>query len=208
MILDEELVERARAGDRPALEQLLRLLAPRVHAICRRICIDAHDAEDAAQEALVAVVRGLSRFDGRSSITTWVHRVTTNACLDEVRRIRRRPVPVEAVSGTEVPDGAAGPEDHALGASSRRDLAAALEALPEEFRVAVVLRDVADLDYAEIAEILSVPIGTVRSRIARGRGRLADLLSEAAAGNQEGRLDVQLSSRSTGDPPTTAGPTS
>jgi RNA polymerase sigma-70 factor (ECF subfamily) len=208
MTIDPGLVDRARGGDRSALEELLRLLAPRVHVICRRICIDAHDAEDAAQEALVAVVRGLPRFDGRSSITTWVHRVTTNACLDEVRRIRRRPVPAEAVSDSEVADGAIGPEDRALGTSSRQDLAAALGALPEEFRVAVVLRDVADLDYAEIAEVLSVPVGTVRSRIARGRARLADLLAEPGAGNQDGRQDVRLSSRQGADPPTTTGSTS
>jgi RNA polymerase sigma-70 factor (ECF subfamily) len=203
MTIDQDLVDRARAGDPDATEALLRLVAPRVHAVCRRICTNAHDADDAAQEALVAVVRGLPRFDGRSSVTTWVHRVTTNACLDELRRIRRRPVPSEVATEAEVVDPGEDPEGRALGSASRRDLAAALASLPEEFRVAVVLRDVADLDYAEIAEVLGVPTGTVRSRIARGRGRLADLLAGIpGTGNREATADVQPSERRIGDPTT------
>jgi RNA polymerase sigma-70 factor (ECF subfamily) len=174
-----------------------------VHAVCRRICANAHDADDAAQEALVAVARGLPRFDGRSSITTWVHRITTNACLDELRRIRRRPVPSEVATEAEVVDPSEDPESRALGSEARRDLAAALASLPVEFRVAVVLRDVADLDYAEIAEVLGIPTGTVRSRIARGRGRLADLLvGSLGTGNREPTTDVQPSERRIGDPTT------
>jgi RNA polymerase sigma-70 factor (ECF subfamily) len=206
MTIEDALVEQARSGDRSATEELLRLLAPRVHAVCRRICIGTHDADDAAQEAMIAIVRGLPRFDGRSSLTTWVHRVTTNACLDELRRIRRRPVPSESTTEDELPESSPGPEDHVLGASQRRDLAAALECLPEEYRVAVVLRDVADLDYAEISETLSIPIGTVRSRIARGRGRLADLLAGDAHGNQIASRDVRTSDRTTDAQPSTHGP--
>jgi RNA polymerase sigma-70 factor (ECF subfamily) len=203
MTIDRDLVDRARNGDPEATEALLRLVAPQVHAVCRRICTNAHDADDAAQEALIAVVRGLARFDGRSRVTTWVHRVTTNACLDELRRIRRRPVPTEVATEAEVADPTADPEDRALGSAARRDLATALASLPEEFRVAVVLRDVADLDYAEISEVLGVPPGTVRSRIARGRGRLADLLAEdPEPGNFEAASNVQSLERRIGDPPT------
>lgn len=179
------LLERARSGDRAALEQLLRRLAPQVHAVCRRLCRDPFDAQDAAQEALVAVARGLPRFEGRSELSTWVHRVTVNACHDELRRRRRRPGPLARDPGDDLlgapplttSQEATDPEQQAVRAEQRRELAAALDALPEEFRVAVVLRDVADLEYSAIAEITSVPVGTVRSRIARGRARLADLLA-------------------------------
>jgi RNA polymerase sigma-70 factor (ECF subfamily) len=178
------LLERARSGDRAALEELLGQLAPQVHAVCRRLCRDPFDAQDAAQEALVAVARGLPRFEGRSELSTWVHRITTNACHDELRRRRRRPAPLahdldEDLAGAPpaAARDAADPAQQAVRAEARRELAAALDALPEEFRVAVVLRDVADLEYAAIAEITSVPVGTVRSRIARGRARLADLLA-------------------------------
>jgi RNA polymerase sigma-70 factor (ECF subfamily) len=128
------------------------------------------DALDATQEALIAVARGIGRFDGRSAFTTWLYRVATNAARDEGRRVARRPRPVEAPPERTVD---ASPED-AVGA--RIDIDAALAALPEEFRVAVVLRDLCDLDYAEIADVLGVPAGTVRSRIARGRAGLVDAL--------------------------------
>jgi len=141
------------------------------------------DAEDATQEALVAIVRGLSRFDGRSAFSTWSYRVATNACLDELRRRRRRPdlgLPDDdALLGTDP----AGPVDDLVVGELTID--AALQELPPDFRAAVVLRDVCALDYAEIGEVLGVPPGTVRSRIARGRALLATRLG----GNPEPASD-------------------
>jgi RNA polymerase sigma-70 factor (ECF subfamily) len=167
---DDALVTRARAGDARALETLLDRHADRIHAICRRVLGNPEDALDATQEALIAVARGVSTFDSRSTFTTWLYRVATNAALDEGRRVARRPRPVETPPERA---GDVSPED-AVGA--RIDIDAALAALPEEFRVAVVLRDLCDLDYAEIADVLGVPPGTVRSRIARGRAALAEVL--------------------------------
>lgn len=132
------------------------------------------DALDAAQEALLAIVRGLARYDGRAAFSTWAYRVATNACLDELRRRKRRPdvgLPEESArSASTLPDPASV-------ASDRVAVDAALAALPEEFRAAVVLRDLCALDYAEIADVLGIPPGTVRSRIARGRGLLAARLA-------------------------------
>lgn len=141
------------------------------------------DALDATQEALIAVSRGIHRYDGRSAFTTWLYRVATNAALDEVRRRSRRPAPVEA---PEDRSGAApgGPGSVESVVAARIDVDNALGLLPVEFRAAVVLRDLCDLDYAEIADALGVPIGTVRSRIARGRAALAAHLEERAAGGE------------------------
>lgn len=163
---DDALALAARAGDRAALEQLLHAHTDRIHAVCRRIVGHPEDALDATQETMIAVARGITRFDGQSKISTWIYRVATNAALDEVRRQRRRPVPAD------LPETTAGGGDITDAVHARLDVDAALATLPDEYRAAVVLRDLCDLDYAEIAEILDVPPGTVRSRISRGRTAL------------------------------------
>jgi RNA polymerase sigma-70 factor (ECF subfamily) len=182
---DEALARAANAGDRGALETLLARHLDRVHAICRRVTGHPEDALDATQEALIAVTRGLHRYDGRSLFTTWLYRVATNAALDELRRRKRRPEPVELSDDRPTGGGAAGGAGSASTVESvvaaRLDVDAALAGLSPEFRAAVVLRDLCDLDYAEIAEVLDVPIGTVRSRIARGRAAIADQLREPTA---------------------------
>ena len=174
----------AQGGDRAAMDALLRRHHDRIWAICRRLAGNDADAADATQEAMLRIVRRIGTFDGRSRFTTWAHRVATNACLDELRRRARRPRP-------GIPD----EDDHDARTTvdpgpgiertvtDRLTVDAALASLPEEFRLPVVLRDLAGHDYAEIAAILDVPPGTVRSRIARGRNRLAELLDEAP-GNQ------------------------
>jgi len=169
-----------------------------VHALCRRMLGNDADALDATQDALVAAIRSLSRFDGRSSFGTWLYRVATNTCIDELRRRRRRPVTGIVYDIAEVAEGmssegrlsgpriagrsAPGPDpsghvggsrDPAEVVAARMDVDAALALLPVEFRTAVVLRDVCDLPYDEIAQVLDLPIGTVRSRIARARSALA-----------------------------------
>lgn len=175
---DPQLIELAVAGDRAALDRLLRSHHDRIYAICRRLAGNDADAADATQEALIAIVRGLPKFDGRAAFSTWSYRVATNACLDELRRRSRRPDP--GLPGREDVDPAGAPPlDEQV--SDRVVIDDALQRLPTEFRSAVVLRDQAGLDYAEIAEVLDIPPGTVRSRIARGRAALATQLS----GNRE-----------------------
>ncbi len=167
---DEPLVAEARSGDTRALEALLRRHQDRLFAVCRRLTGSDADAADALQNALIAVVRGLPRFDGRSSFATWSYRIAVNASLDELRSRARRPEP-----GALADDGPS-VADRSDGVAARLDVDAALLRLAPEFRAAVVLRDVCELDYAEIAEVLDVPPGTVRSRIARGRAALVSLL--------------------------------
>ena len=128
----------------------------------------------------MAAVRGLHRFDRQAAFSTWLYRITVNTCLDQLRRQRRRPtVAFDPTREQGEPTSGAPAIDAAL--ADRLELQAALAELPEDFRIAVVLRDVADLEYLDIAEILGVPVGTVRSRIARGRAALA-----ARLGNQPG----------------------
>lgn len=167
---DEDLAGLAAGGDRRALERLLTRHADRVVAICRRVLSNPEDAHDAAQEAMIAVARGIGNFDGRSKFTTWLYRVATNSALDEARRKQRRPVPVETL-----PERTSGP-DIAKQITDRLVIDAGLSEIPAEFRACVVLRDVLGLDYAEIAEVLAIPAGTVRSRIARGRAALGQQL--------------------------------
>lgn len=179
---DRALVLAASEGDAAALDDLLRHHYGRVYALCRRMTGNDADAADAAQNALIAIARGLAggRFDGRSRFSTWAHRVTANACLDELRRRKRRP---DALTDADLEIGEAGAGGQpALDdeVADRLDLDVALSRLPLDFRAAVVLRDLCGLDYAAIAEVLDVPPGTVRSRIARGRAALAGLLGNPA----------------------------
>jgi len=180
---DRTLVAAAQSGDRAALDELLRHHYDRIWAICRRIAGNDADAADATQEALLAIVRGLEKFDGRAAFSTWSYRVATNACLDELRRRKRRPTPELVDEHEGWADRAE--DDHSPAfdeqVAVRDELDTALAALPEEFRIPVILRDQLGLDYAEIASTLDIPPGTVRSRIARGRSKLAELLP---TGNQ------------------------
>jgi RNA polymerase sigma-70 factor, ECF subfamily len=174
---DRALVRAAQAGDERALNRLLERHYDRVHAICRRMMGNEPDAQDATQDALIALVRGLPRYDGRAAFTTWAYRVTTNACIDELRRRRRRPLTsMEAVEATSVSE-----SDLDDGLADRLLIDEALAGLPPEFRAAVVLRDGLGLDYNEIAAVLDIPAGTVRSRIARGRRALANHLAGNSA---------------------------
>ncbi|RLE24141.1 MAG: RNA polymerase sigma factor [Actinobacteria bacterium] len=174
---DSELVAAAQGGDRNALDQLLRRHYDRIHAVCRRVAGGTRDADDACQEALIKITRNLPRFDGRSSFATWAYRIATNASLDELRKRKRRPALHSVRDGddvgqtSEIIDPMA--EKRLQHVSDRLILDDALAQLPEDLRAAVVLRDVADLDYKEIAEALDIPVGTVKSRIARGRSALA-----------------------------------
>ena len=184
---DSDLVAAAQRGDRDALDRLLRRHYDRIHAVCRRIAGSTRDADDAAQEALIRIVRAIDRFDGRASFSTWSYRIATNAALDELRKRSRRPQ--LRVVGDDGRAAGAEPADELAqrrveAVVDRMSIDAALAELPEEFRVPVVMRDVGDLDYAEIAEALSVPIGTVKSRIARGRRMLLERLGNRDPGDE------------------------
>jgi RNA polymerase sigma-70 factor (ECF subfamily) len=160
-------VAAAQGGDRGALDQLLRRHYDRIHAVCRRITGNDADAADAAQDAMIAMVRSLDRFDGRSSFGTWAYRIATNASLDELRRRKRRAVPTAGDGDEhrrpEIVDPASTVRVESIGDHLAID--AALRNLSDDYRVPVVLRDLADLDYAEIAQALGIAEQTVWSRL-------------------------------------------
>lgn len=191
---DADLVAAAQRGDSAAMDQLLRRHYDRVHAVCRRIAGGSRDADDAVQEAMIRVVRNIDRFDGRAAFGTWVYRIATNTALDELRRRKRQPqLHVVADDDERGPIEPTDDRAHRTveAVADRLSINEALAQLPDEFRLPVVMRDVGDLDYAEIADELAIPIGTVKSRIARGRRQLLEIL-----GNRDG-----MSERPTGDPP-------
>jgi len=173
---DQELIDRYLAGDGEAFETLARRHAGHVYGLCLRILGDPDDAADAAQDVLVAVARKLGSFRGDARFTTWLHRVATNICYDHLRAAKRQPVVRRLLEDGPTPDLGPPVADHADEVAGTHDIAAALARVPDDFRVALVLADVQDLPYDEIARILDVPIGTVKSRVHRGRIALARAL--------------------------------
>ncbi len=178
---DEVLVRRYVEGDVAAFEELMRAHEDRVFAICLRMLRDREAALDATQETFVAVFRKADRFAGRSAFSTWLYRVAVNTCYDALRRQRRRPT-TALPEHNDPPDTAT--DDQIRAADLRPDIEAALAALPAEFRSAVVLADLEDLPLQEVGEILGVPVGTVKSRVFRGRRLLAQALGNLAGGSR------------------------
>jgi RNA polymerase sigma-70 factor (ECF subfamily) len=182
---DEErrLVESARHGDVESFNTLVRLYEGRVYNLCYRMLGDADSAADAAQDAFLSAFRNLRGFRG-GSFRSWILRIATNTCYDVLRARKRRPtVSLDIESDGEengaplpIADTAESPDDFAL----RRELAAAIQqglaTLPEEQRIILILSDIQGLAYEEIAEITNTNLGTVKSRLSRGRARLRDVL--------------------------------
>jgi RNA polymerase sigma-70 factor (ECF subfamily) len=176
----DPLVERAMAGDSTALDELLVAMRPRAMAAALRILHNRDDAEDAVQDAFLKVWRCLAAFEGRSSFSTWIHRIVSNASLDVLRRNSSRQETAERTDGQDVaaavdcePCCERTPETE-LGAYEIQMLVrSAVAALPVAHRQAVELREFEDCSYQEMAEIIRCPVGTVMSRLHHARGRLA-----------------------------------
>ena len=170
---DELLVRRAASGDDGAFTELVRRHERRMYAVAMRMLGREEDALDATQDALLTLYRKAGQFRGESAFTTWLHRITINACYDLLRKKARQPMlHVAAEDGLEREEGPP-VEDHAGEVAGGIDAARALQEVPDDFRAVLILADVHDLPYEEIAEILEIPIGTVKSRVHRGRVALA-----------------------------------
>jgi RNA polymerase sigma factor (sigma-70 family) len=167
---EQGLVARARAGDPAAFERLVSEHAQRAWAVCYRITGNAHDAEDALQDALIAAWQHLSRFRGDARFGTWLHRIAANAALVVLRR--RRDIVTDELPAAPRDDLL----DHVERLAEADRIEAALRTLPDDFRIALVLREYGDLTYTEIATHQGVPVQTVKSRLNRARQAMASVL--------------------------------
>jgi RNA polymerase sigma-70 factor (ECF subfamily) len=172
----ETLARAAAAGDRRALDELLATLRPEALRLCARFLPNRQDAEEACQDTLLAVAVGIGRFEGRSSFGTWFYRLAANRARSTYQRLRGRYL-AEAggISLPERPD----PRRTSVVAGTRLDLLDALDGLVPEYAEAAALRDVLGLSYREMAELLDVPEGTVKSRIHEARRQLRCRLTDS-----------------------------
>ena len=181
MQLDEnKLISRASGGDPSAFNQLMGMHEKRMYAVALRMCGNREDAQDCLQEAMLRVYRAIGGFKGQSSFGTWVYRITMNTCLDELRRKKNK----QNVSfdnlldqGWSPADDSASPEKKVMQIEMRKSISTSIQELPEDMRSAIIMRDIHGYSYDEIADILGVNVGTIKSRISRGREKLREKLS-------------------------------
>jgi len=172
---DRELVERARAGERAAFDQLVARYQRRLLRLVLRLLRDPAEAEDVVQETFLKAYRALPRFRGEAAFYTWLYRIALNGARNAILRRRQRSGP-HGVAPSQLPAPVpeiGTPESMLLSKQVVQAIDAALEALPLELRTAVVLREIEGLSYEEIAQIMECPLGTVRSRIFRAREAIA-----------------------------------
>lgn len=185
---DQDLLARHVEGDSEAFGEIVRRHRDRLWAVALRTLGDREEAADAVQDALVSAYRAAHTFRGQSAVTTWLHRITVNACLDRARKAASRKT--SPVDDTERLEQLLEPHESAAAPAERndlhRELLTALGTLPAEQRAALVLVDMQGYPVAEAARVLDVPVGTVKSRCARGRARLLPLLTHLRAENGRG----------------------
>lgn len=178
VVSDVALLEGALAGDLEAFDQLVRRHERRAYNIAFRIVGNHHDASDALQEALIRIYTHLPEFRRDSAFSTWLFRVVTNACLDSIRRKKVRPEPTDPtvirlrVGGSP----GDGPEESLLRRETQQFVQRAISLLPDAMRLIITLRDIQDLSYQEIAEVIGIPPATVKTRLHRARRTLSALM--------------------------------
>ena len=181
---EEQLIRRAQQGDNGAFEELLLLHQKKVYNLCLRMSANADDALDLSQEAFIRAWRSLGQYQFEASFSTWLFRLTSNICIDFLRRKKRRQETSltesydDSDEGAElsVPDMQPSPEQQAMTNETKIELARAMERLSPEHREILQLRVIEDLQYEQIADILGVRVGTVKSRLARARLALRKIL--------------------------------
>ena len=186
---ESSLLARLQRGDEDACEILVRTHTARLLAVARRYLRQEEDARDAVQEAFVAAFRSIGRFQGGSSLSTWLHRIAINACLMRLRSARRHPeTPIEELLPVfdETGHRIAEPEEWRESAETavsrletRRRVREAIDQLPEPYRAVLLLRDIEELDTAEVAKLLGISANAVKIRLHRARQALRTLLSSA-----------------------------
>ncbi len=190
---EQELVRAAAGGDTEAFERLVRTYENKIYHLALRMCGSADEAADIAQEAFLAAWRGLPSFRGEAGFATWLYRLTSNAAIDYLRRQKKQRGDMsldDEELGLDAVDSGPSPQETAEGSELRSAVAAGLNQLSEGHRQVLVLREIQGLSYEEIASVLELDIGTVKSRISRARSSLRKILLEN--GNLSGYLPSNL----------------
>ena len=190
---EQELVRAAAGGDTEAFERLVRTYENKIYHLALRMCGSSEEASDIAQEAFLAAWRGLPSFRGEANFATWLYRLTSNAAIDYLRRQKKERGDMSVDDedlGLDAVDTGHGPQDAAERTEVRTAVAAGLQQLSEGHRQVLVLREIQGLSYEEIADVLEVDLGTVKSRISRARTALRKILLEN--GNLSGYLPSNL----------------
>ena len=177
---EQSWIASARNGDEAAFGELVQKYQKRVYALTVRMCPTPELAKEAAQEAFLSAWQGLPFFRGDAAFSTWLYRLASNACVDLLRKERRHQGTSldDDTAGAEIPDTKPTPEEAAETKELRAQIEAGLRQLSPEHRAVLILREIQQLNYEEIADALSLDLGTVKSRISRGRRQLRDFLKE------------------------------
>ena len=197
---ERELIARLQKRDEAAFEELIRQYEKKVYTLCFRMCGNSEDAEEAAQDAFLALWRGIGRFRQESSLSTWIYRLATNACIDTLRRRKKQSGSVSLDDEdlfVDAVDTSPQPQETVEHREAQKLLQEGLSALPEEYRKVLILREIEGLSYTEIAEVLEISEGTVKSRLSRARLALrtvllrrGNLLPSTASNESEGGGDA------------------
>jgi RNA polymerase sigma-70 factor (ECF subfamily) len=197
VVPDKELLSRHAQGDPHAFAEIVHRHRDRMWAVALRTLGDPEEAADALQDAFLSAFRAAGRFRGDAAVTTWLHRIVVNACLDRVRRKTLRPAVSmgdDAILDSLAPKSADPTSSHEVSL----DVSAALQQLPFEQRAALILVDMMGYSVDDAARVLEVPPGTIKSRCARGRARLAPLLVHLR--NRQGATNVEPAEEGGGNP--------
>jgi RNA polymerase sigma-70 factor (ECF subfamily) len=197
---EREIIEKVRQGDTQAFEVLVERYQTKVYNLALRMCGNEDDAFDLAQDAFIRAWKSLSSFQFESAFSTWLFRLTSNLCLDYLRAKKRRAAVSLTMSGEEdeqaqldVPDPAMTPEEAVLASEDKAILMEAINSLSADYRQIITLRAINDLSYAEIAKVLQIQEGTVKSRLSRARAELKNKLLQI--GNKKKKKPSTITER-------------
>jgi RNA polymerase sigma-70 factor (ECF subfamily) len=181
---ETELIKKCQAGDTASFEKLVELYSDRAYAVAFGVMGNPHDASDMTQEAFIKVYENIKKFNFKSVFNTWLHRIVKNTCIDEIRKRKRKneiSLDSKYYSGDgeytmQIADNSPGVQETLEKQETEDMLWDALNTLDEKHRLVIVLADIKGYDYNEISEITELPLGTVKSRISRGRTKLAEII--------------------------------